>query len=68
MFYRESLEKMVNQDQKENLYVFYWISSTISYIRNKELSVYCKWLKFSSLLNCLLKVLVFSELMTGLKI
>lgn len=40
VFYRESLEKMVNQDWKENLYVFYSISSTVSYIQNNELSVY----------------------------
>lgn len=40
MFYRASLEKMVNQDWKENLYVFYSFSSTVSYIQNKELSVY----------------------------
>lgn len=25
LFYRESPEKMVNQDQKENPYVFHWI-------------------------------------------
>lgn len=57
LFYRESLEKMVNQDQKENPYVFHRVSNTILNI--VFMSVCYKWLKFSSLPSCSLKI-VFS--------